>query len=113
MASLAEVRVKRRISCQYNVNVCLIMMSGHGANPVFFIGKNKDWTSATLTHSQLPPRFLTSHNAPLQSGRHMCITPYIIVNKMSINHKIFCLTLKRSCIYLKVNIELRDCYYIT
>ena len=109
MASLSAVRVKRKISCQYNVNVCHIMMPGHGANPIFFSGKNKDLTSATLTDSPLPPRLITSHNAPPPSKwtSYMHI-PYIIVNKMSINHKICCLRLKRNCIYLKVNIELRD-----
>ena len=29
-------------------------MSGHGANPIFFNKKNKDWTSRTLT-PPLPP----------------------------------------------------------
>ena len=41
MASLSDVRVKRKISCQYNVNVWLSMMTGHGTNPIFFHKKIK------------------------------------------------------------------------
>ena len=37
------------------------MMSDHGANPIFFDKKNKDWTSRTLAN--LPPtlRPITSY----------------------------------------------------
>ena len=71
MASLSDARVKR--------------MSGHGANPVFFNKKNKDWRCRTLATP--PPPIPTSDNtsflhyppppppSPLHSGRHMCITP--------------------------------------
>ena len=55
------------------------MMSDHGANPIFFNKKNKDWASRTLAI----PRPSTSDNISFlpdpsttpQSGRHMCITP--------------------------------------
>ena len=56
------------------------MMSGHGANPIFF-NKKKGWTSRALAN--LPPP--TSNNIsflsyptlpPLpEDGCHMCITP--------------------------------------
>ena len=45
------------------------MMSGHGANPIFFNKKRLHCTSRTLV-TPYP-----SH--PPQSGRHMCITPNI------------------------------------
>ena len=58
------------------------MMSGHGANPIFFNKKNKDWTSRTLAN---PPPYVREHliftlapQSPLfQSGHHMSITPYL------------------------------------
>ena len=61
------------------------MVSGYGANPIFFNKKNKDWTSRTLANPSPP----TSENIsflpyphPPQSGHHMCITPNgIYVNK--------------------------------
>ena len=61
------------------------MMSDHGTNPIFFDKKNKDWTSRTLATPPPPLRLITSHfclNLPphpslSQSGRHMCINPYI------------------------------------
>ena len=56
------------------------MMSGHGANSIFFNKKDKDWTSRTLaTPHPLQP--ITSYLClyppilPPKSGRHMCITP--------------------------------------
>ena len=58
------------------------MMFGHGAKPIFFIKKKKEWTSRTLAN----PPSSTSHNIsflpypppplpPHQSERHMCINP--------------------------------------
>ena len=54
-------------------------MSDHGANPIFFNKKKKDWTSRTLA---IPPpstsdniSFLPYPPTTPQSGRHMCITP--------------------------------------
>ena len=61
------------------------MMSGDGANPIFF---NKKIKIRYPEHSLAPhpPRPITSHFAlPLpilhlpQSGRHMCITPNLVV----------------------------------
>ena len=58
MASLSDIRVKR--------------MSGHGANPVFFNKKNKDWRCRTLATP--PPQslrpitphfYITHHPHPL------------------------------------------------
>ena len=79
MTSLSNVRVKWKISCQWYINVCLIMMSNHGANPVFSNKKNKDWTSKTLSTppSPSPPTsdnisFLPYPPSP-QSGCHTCI----------------------------------------
>ena len=54
MALLFDFRVERKISFQYYINVWLNMMSVHGANPIFFNKKNKDWTSRTLTNPLLP-----------------------------------------------------------
>ena len=42
MASLSDVRFKRKISCQQYIYVWLNMMPGQGANPVFYNKKNKD-----------------------------------------------------------------------
>ena len=56
------------------------MMSGHGGNPIFF---NKKIKIGRPEHSLTPPP-PTSDNIsflpyppplPLQSGRHLCITP--------------------------------------
>ena len=38
------------------INVLLSMMPGHGANPIFFNKKNKDWTSRTLPNP--PPTYV-------------------------------------------------------
>ena len=40
MASLSDVRVKRKISCQWYINVGLSMVSAYGANPIFFNKKD-------------------------------------------------------------------------
>ena len=61
MAALSDVRVKMKISCQKYINVWLSMIPGHGANPIFFNNKNKDWTSRTLTNPPTPLRPITSH----------------------------------------------------
>ena len=34
------------------------MMSGHGANLIFFDKKNKNWTSRTLTNPHPPKRYI-------------------------------------------------------
>ena len=36
-------------------------MSNHGANPIFFNKKNKDWTSRTLANPPPPLRPIASH----------------------------------------------------
>ena len=58
------------------------MMSGHGANLIFFNKKNKDWTSRALANPHPP----TSDNisflpypsppppTPFSVGVHICIT---------------------------------------
>ena len=80
------------------------MAFGHGANPIFF---NKSlnigyWTSRTLANHAPPLRPITSHFClappfPLQSGRHLCITPTGIycpeqkilkIHKRSLKYKI-------------------------
>ena len=33
------------------------MMSGNGANSIFFNKKNKDWTSRALAYTHLPPPY--------------------------------------------------------
>ena len=63
-------------------------MSGHGANPVFFNEKNKDWTSRTLAFIWPPtsdniliPTQTHTHTCTQsspQSGRHVCINPSLI-----------------------------------
>ena len=60
MGSLSDVRVRRKISWQKHISVWLSMMSGHGANPIFFIKNNKDWTSRTLDNPH-PLRPIISH----------------------------------------------------
>ena len=81
MASLADVRIKGKISCQQHINVWPNMMSGHGTNPIFFNNKKKNWTSRTLANPSAPLRLITPYFAlppiPCQGGRHMCITPYL------------------------------------
>ena len=52
MVSLSDVKSQREFSCQWYI---ISMMSGHGANPILFNEKKT--------------------TPPLQSGRHMCITP--------------------------------------
>ena len=51
------------------------MMSGHGANPIFFDKKKKDWTSRTLANPPPPTSdnisFLPSPTHPPQSGRYV------------------------------------------
>ena len=83
MSSLSDVRVKRRISCQYNINVWLSMKSGYDTNPIFFgkiikIGRPEH----SLTLHPLRPITSNFCLTPLpptlpQSGRHICITPYV------------------------------------
>ena len=52
-------------------------MSGHGANPIFFNKKNKDWTSRTLANPPSPTSdnisFLPYPPTPPQSGRNMLL----------------------------------------
>ena len=47
------------------------MMSGHGANLIFFNKKNKDWTSRTLTYPPPPTSdsisFLLTPLTPLKA----------------------------------------------
>ena len=80
MTLLYEVRVKRKISCQQHINVWLSIMSGYGANSIFFDTKDKDWTSKTLANPPTLRRPIASHlcltptPTLAQSGRHMCIT---------------------------------------
>ena len=59
MASLSDVRVKRKISCQYHIIIS--MMCGHGPNPIFFNKKNKDWTSRALAKPPTPLHPITSN----------------------------------------------------
>ena len=54
MASLSDVRVKRKISCQYIIS----MMSGHGPNPIFF---NKKIGRPEYSLTPHPLRPITSH----------------------------------------------------
>ena len=54
MASLSDIRVKEKISCQKYI-VWLSMMSGHSPNPIFF--DKKDWTLRTFA---APPNPSTS-----------------------------------------------------
>ena len=55
-------------------------MYGHGANPIFFNKKDKDWTSRTLAKPH-PLHPITSHfylslqPPPPQSGHHIFVTP--------------------------------------
>ena len=59
------------------------MISNHGANPIFYNKKNKDWTFKTLAKPSPPTSdnisFLPypSPHIPPKSQRHMCITPYL------------------------------------
>ena len=57
------------------------MLSDHGANPIFFNKKHKDWTSRTLAN---PPSLMfnnTTHTPP-QYRLHMCITPKRVHTKV-------------------------------
>ena len=58
MASLSDVRVKKKTSCQKYIDAWLSIMSGRGANSIFFNKKDKDWTPRTLAN----PPLLTSDN---------------------------------------------------
>ena len=51
MASLPDVRVKRKIFYQQYI---ISMISGHSAVPIFFNKINKDWTSRTLSNLPCP-----------------------------------------------------------
>ena len=56
------------------------MVSGHGANLIFFNKESKEWTSRTLAGPPAPTFppisfLLYPTPTPPQSGRHMCITP--------------------------------------
>ena len=59
------------------------MMSGHGANPIFFNKKNKDWTSRTVANP--PPPYVRYYlnftlpplSTPPQSGRHNVYHPLL------------------------------------
>ena len=65
--SLCSVFVRNTcFTYYYLLNVWFSMMSGHGANPVFFNEKNKDWTSRTLA-SFWPP---TSANILIPTQTH-------------------------------------------
>ena len=56
------------------------MMSGHGANPMFFDKKNKIGRPENLLSPQplrpITSHFCLTHPTHPQSVRHMCITPY-------------------------------------
>ena len=56
------------------------MMSGHGANPMFFDKKNKIERPENLLSPQplrpITSHFCLTHPTHPQSVRHMCITPY-------------------------------------
>ena len=70
--------LKEESKGRFLVNAWLRIMSGHGANPIFFNKENKDWTSITLTNPPRPTyRPPTPPPSPhlTQSGRHMCIIP--------------------------------------
>ena len=86
------------------------MMSGHGANPLFFNEKIK---IGHPEHSQTPTLLhpITFHFCltpppptppPPRSGRHMCITPYIksycICEKSSKTHESKQIDMSRSFI---------------
>ena len=64
------------------INVCRRVMSGHGANSIFFNKKNKNWTSRTLATPHLPLRPITSH---------FCLTPPPIPIKVDV----ICLSLQK------------------
>ena len=58
------------------------MMSGHGANPIFFNKKNKDWTSRTLANPH-PPTFDDISFLPYLSSTPLkvdviCVSPLIV-----------------------------------
>ena len=76
MTLLSDVRVKRKVSCQYYINVWLSMISGHVANKILFFKKNKDWMSRTLA---------TTHPlGPIIS--HFCLTPTSTLHPQSERH---------------------------
>ena len=58
--------LKEESKGRFLVNAWLRIMSGHGANPIFFNKENKDWTSITLTN---PPRptYPPPHPTPIPS----------------------------------------------
>ena len=59
MTSLPDVRVESKISCQNYINVWLSMMSGYGANPIFF---HKKKIKIGRPEHTLTPRLPTSDN---------------------------------------------------
>ena len=71
MVSVSDVRVKRKISSQLYIYHWFSIISGHGANPVFFNKKIK------TRHSENPPPSPTTH--PLrQIAAHLCLSPVIL-----------------------------------
>ena len=75
--------MKRWPHCLTSDVVWLNMMPGHGANPIVFNKKNKNWTSRTLVN---PLRPITSHFC-LTSSTHplkldvICVSPLILFHK--------------------------------
>ena len=69
--------LKEESKGRFLVNAWLRIMSGHGANPIFFNKENKDWTSITLTNPPPPTYSPPSPPTPhlTHSGRHMFIIP--------------------------------------
>ena len=51
------------------------MLSGDGANPIFFNKKKKDWKLKTLTNPTPPSNHLTLPLRPITSYLCLCITP--------------------------------------
>ena len=73
--------------------VWINMMSGHGANPIFF---NKKIKFGRPEHA-LTPRppmsdnisFLPDPPPPPQSGRHICITSYVYISFAELSETAF------------------------
>ena len=83
--------LKEESKGRFLVNAWLRIMSGHGANPIFFNKENKDWTSITLTNPPRPtyPPPPPPHPHPLT----LLKVDVICVSSLSVLH-CFCKTLK-------------------
>ena len=87
------------------INVWLSMMFGHGANPVFFDKRIKDWTSRTLVNPTHPLHPVTSsgnilHPFTLLKVDVICVSPLTVNSFLLLYYIYFGISLERSVFWL-------------